>query len=262
MRKQTSKNPTETDAEVKAKKAKASTIPQLCKFCGIIDFPNDLSTDEKERLTAKNFVASVSIYLGVGVRIWAIVHNHDIYTADTEPYTNKSGSTIVHHKGELKRPHLHFVAITDSKKTENGFREKLQIALTLARWDLKKEFPMNLITSSFCTSPTQSIRYLVHLDENEKQDGEISDGEKTPYDPTLVATNDPETFNLALNGISSDFLSTSQLFEVVEKAQNLKQVIQLIGLKNTSRYLGVIKALLTDERMENEIAQKKAFFRK
>lgn len=138
---------------------------------------------------------------------WAIVHDMD-YDDDT---------------GEVKRPHIHIVLETRTRHTFLGVVRKISEAFGIAKERVSVRETRN---------ENASIRYLMHMDDPEKQ----------PYLPFDVMTNDKEGLNVAILNSSAE-LNIEELIEIIANSRNELEVARKIGLKNYQRYRGVIRDL-------------------
>lgn len=252
-------NKVSDDVEAGVKKAKKKAIDQHKYFCGIVDF--DFDEPSKDH-SAGRFLRALEIGFDCQVDVWAILHDCDCYAVDIpkmgndnkEVFSIDGKQVFLHKKGERKIDHIHFVVKVDRKKTKDGFIDKMQDALTLAGYapieigKEQKKFKRELITASPCTSFKQSVRYLIHEDENPfSSSGVILRMDKMPYDESQIATNSNTALTLALNNISDGKIDSDQLELALTKTQTITGLVKEIGLNNVNRYLRTIQAMIKEK---------------
>lgn len=131
--------------------------------------------------------------------------------------------------GELKREHLHIVLKLKTKITLNGILRKLETLLEIDRNRISAEITRNQILV---------IRYLLHLDNPEKNQ----------YAPFEVITNREDILNQAIKGEDErEDLTAENLIITVEKhGGNRLKIMSDIGLKNYNRFRGTITDIMEE----------------
>lgn len=152
---------------------------------------------------------------------WAIVHDMDV-NEDT---------------GEIERPHIHLVLETKTRHTFLGVVRKISEAFGISKERVSVRETRN---------ENASIRYLMHMDDPEKQ----------PYLPFDVMTNDKEMLNVAILNSSLE-LNIEGLIEVISNSKNELEVARKIGLKNYQRYRSVIRDIAPVINYEKAMKRKK-----
>lgn len=139
---------------------------------------------------------------------WAILHDMDV-KEDT---------------GELKTPHIHLVLDCNTRHTFLGILRKVSEAFGIAQERVSVRETRN---------QNSAIRYLMHLDDPEKQ----------PYLPFDVITNEKEGLNMALLNNTPE-LDIETLIIAIGKSENELELARKIGLKNYQRYRATIQDLV------------------
>jgi hypothetical protein len=248
----------------------AKKAPEQKKFfSGVVDF--DFSETRKDH-SAKRFLEAVVANWDSAVLVWCVLHDCDTYSEnvfdvgkDGKAVLDPTGAPkVAHAEGSRKVEHIHFVIKSERKKTEGGFREKLQSALTNAGYGPNGEkFKMELITASFCYSFKYAVRYLIHEDENPlAKVGVVLHGDKFPYDSESIETNDRQALQLCLDNIDPTSLTSEQLIDCVNSCSDFYEVIQKIGIENSKRYFFLIRELMKGRFDHKKKEQETALFAK
>lgn len=147
----------------------------------------------------------------VPCRIWAIMHDLD----ELDDHTRK-------------REHWHIVIETKTRRTCTGIVKNLADVLNVSP---------NRVSVRECRDMISSIRYLMHLD----------DEDKFLYNAFDVITNDRDGLIEALNRPFSD-MTVDDLLEIINKSDNEIDIMRRIGLKQFVRYRSVIRDILFIKR--------------
>lgn len=131
--------------------------------------------------------------------------------------------------GEIRKSHLHIVLKLKSKITKNGLLKKLA---TLLEIDIKR------ISAQITRSQDLMIRYLMHIDNKEKE----------PYPPFAVLTNRMDILNNAIKGESErEDLTAENLILTIERlGGNKLKIMAEIGLNNYTRFRGTIADIIQE----------------
>lgn len=140
-----------------------------------------------------------------GFRYWGILHD-----CDKEP------------DGTMKRPHYHLVLEFPTKHTTTGVVSYLSSIFVVSQ---------NRVSVRQVKAFNMALRYLTHCD----------DGDKTPYPPNEVYTNDISALTYAY-AQQNDEMDIETLCTAVEEARgNYLLIMKRIGLKQYNRYRNAIR---------------------
>ena len=144
--------------------------------------------------------------------------------------------------GEIKKPHYHIVMKTRKRITLGGLLQELSDLLKIDK---------TVISARETINETASIRYLLHLDYEEKN----------KYAPYEILTKRHDILKNALDGKEiANELTANLLIEIIKENKNKLKIMEKIGLNNYTKYRGtiidIINQLQDDEfllSMEQEI---------
>ena len=94
------------------------------------------------------------------------------------------------------------------------------------------EIPPNCISINRVKSMRSALRYLIHMD----------DDDKTQYAPFMVLTNNENYYNSALIE-RIELITPENLIEIVDKYVTTRQILLKIGLENYKKWALVIRDL-------------------
>ena len=123
----------------------------------------------------------------------------------------------------VKTPHYHLVVVVDRSYRLGTF---LNLICDLFKCNA------NQVSIDKCTSIEMQTRYLIHLD----------DFDKHQYDISEIETNDTDELNRCMTFIKK-IKSTSDLISIVHQFKSLVKLIEHIGLDNYKKYRLVINDL-------------------
>lgn len=171
-------------------------------------------------------VDSLSSMLNVLYSFYAcILHDSDI-NADT---------------GELKTEHFHIVLERQS------LARYTTIINELSKWT---GFPSNCISVDYCQLLNKSIRYLTHIDDEDKYQ----------YSDLDVRTNRQEYVDNALKHLI-DFIDFDYIASIVYQYEELPLIIKHLGIDIYNKYWRVVNSLL-EKNDDKYDTHRYAFLRK
>lgn len=148
---------------------------------------------------------------------------------------------ILHNKdtnehGEIKKPHYHIAMKTRKRITLGGLLRDLSELLKIDK---------TVISARETINETASIRYLLHLDHQEKHQ----------YIPYEILTKRHDILKNALDGKEiADELTANLLIEIIKENKNKLKIMEKIGLNNYTRYRGAIVDIIATLE-ENEFLE-------
>jgi hypothetical protein len=139
--------------------------------------------------------------------------------------------------GEIKKPHYHIVMKTRKRITLGGLLRELSELLKIDK---------TVISARETINETASIRYLLHLDYQDKHQ----------YAPFEILTKRHDILKNALDGKEiTQELTATLLIEIIKESKNKLKIMEKIGLNNYTRYRGaivdIINQLEQDEFLES-----------
>lgn len=141
---------------------------------------------------------------------------------------------IIHDKdiadnGELKTPHIHLLVelITRQRKST-----------ILNRVSNRCNIPLNCISVDECRNISKSAQYLIHM----------NDKNKYQYDKKDIETNDEERLKYLLTSNEKTAITTDELFDIVDNAKTIRELIRKIGIDLYCKYARVIEILWKDKQ--------------
>lgn len=145
--------------------------------------------------------------------------------------------SIIHDKdvldnGELKTPHIHLLIELMSRQRKSTILNRISKCVKL---------PLECISVDECRNITRSAQYLIHL----------NDKEKYQYSKDNISTNDLDRLNYLLMSEEKTDLTTEELFDIVDNARNVRELIKKIGIKCYMQYGRVIDLLWKDKIVNN-----------
>lgn len=135
--------------------------------------------------------------------------------------------------GEIKKPHFHIVMKTRKRITLGGLLRELSELLKIDK---------TVISARETINETASIRYLLHLDYQDKHQ----------YAPFEILTKRHDILKNALDGKEiAQELTATLLIEIIKESKNKLKIMERIGLNNYTRYRGaIIDIIATLEELE------------
>lgn len=135
--------------------------------------------------------------------------------------------------GEIKKPHFHIVMKTRKRITLGGLLRELSELLKIDK---------TVISARKTINETASIRYLLHLDYQDKHQ----------YAPSEILTKRHDILKNALDGKEiAQELTATLLIEIIKESKNKLKIMERIGLNNYTRYRGaIIDIIATLEELE------------
>ena len=135
--------------------------------------------------------------------------------------------------GEIKKPHFHIVMKTRKRITLGGLLRELSELLKIDK---------TVISARETINETASIRYLLHLDYQDKHQ----------YAPSEILTKRHDILKNALDGKEiTQELTATLLIEIIKESKNKLKIMERIGLNNYTRYRGaIIDIIATLEELE------------
>lgn len=135
--------------------------------------------------------------------------------------------------GEIKKPHFHIVMKTRKRITLGGLLRELSELLKIDK---------TVISARETINETASIRYLLHLDYQDKHQ----------YAPSEILTKRHDILKNALDGKEiAQELTATLLIEIIKESKNKLKIMERIGLNNYTRYRGaIIDIIATLEELE------------
>lgn len=148
----------------------------------------------------------IGFFASLSCHYWIILHDKDF-----------------DENGEVKTPHFHVVSRFSCQFRKSTLINKISKYLNI---------PSNVVSVAKCQVLTKSIRYLTHLDFKNKYQYDLKDIKSNDYS-TLICSY---TF-------SKEDLTAGDLIVVCQLRLSVSQLLQIIGLRNYSRYRNVINDL-------------------
>ena len=134
--------------------------------------------------------------------------------------------------GEIKKPHYHIVMKTRKRITLGGLLRDISELLKIDK---------TVISARETINETASIRYLLHLDYENKQ----------TYAPYEILTKRHDILKNALDGKEiAQELTAQLLIEIIKENKNKLKIMEKIGLNNYQKYRGAILDIINT--LEND----------
>lgn len=183
-----------------------------------------------KKKTSDNAVRNLSVIL----EGYDTTKAKDVLLVDVLAFLQKMGKyyAITHNKdytpeGELKRVHHHIVLIVHDKIRKSTLINKISKALDISP---------QVITIEPIIDLNSSIRYLLHLDNPEKQ----------LYPPFEIETNDRYGLELSLAYMPNSLTPDTMLAIVYTAKANKFQILKAIGMDNYVKYEKVIRVCVEE----------------
>lgn len=145
--------------------------------------------------------------------------------------------SIIHDKdtldnGELKTPHIHLLVELVSRQRKSTILNKMSKCVNI---------PLECISVDECRNISKAAQYLLHLNNQNKYQ----------YNKEDISTNDEERLKYLLMSDEKTDLTTDELFDIVDNARNVRELIKKIGIKCYMQYGRVIDLLWKDKVANN-----------
>ena len=145
--------------------------------------------------------------------------------------------SIIHDKdildnGELKTPHIHLLVELVSRQRKSTILNRMSKCVNI---------PLECISVDECRNISKSAQYLIHLNNKEKYQ----------YNKEDISTNDEERLKYLLMSDEKTDLTTDELFDIVDNARNVRELIKKIGISCYMKYGRVIDLLWKDKVTSN-----------
>lgn len=125
-------------------------------------------------------------------------------------------------EGEIKKEHYHIVMKTRKRITLGGLLKEMSALLRIN---------ITAINAKETINEVASIRYLLHLDQEEKH----------KYAPFEILTKRQDILKSALEGKEiAEELTAQLLIEIIKTNKNKLKIMEAIGLANYTRYRGAV----------------------
>jgi hypothetical protein len=133
--------------------------------------------------------------------------------------------------GESKEPHYHIVIEVPYAK-----RTRVKTMFNLIREYV--ECTENIISIDTCVDVCSSVQYLIHKNNPEKYQ----------YDISEIFHNNESRLNYLMKDIGNLELLTGELLEIIEQETSYNAICKKIGIKNFSRYANIIRLMFEETR--------------
>ena len=146
-------------------------------------------------------------------------------------------------QGELKTPHFHIVV-------SFGYRVYSSIILDCLREVLSSLYNDNLVSIEYVNDMRSCVRYLIHYDNSNKKQYDISN---------IVSNNRDLTFYFLTE---KGNLTPDILLDNIHSCSTKSELLTAIGLENFKKYLNVINTLWFEIKEKQPDLYKKYWFNK
>lgn len=140
---------------------------------------------------------------------------------------------IIHDKdfnenGELKTPHIHLVV---------ELKTRVRFTTMLSRLSYHCKVPENCISLQDIKNISKIVQYLTHK----------NDSSKYQYNDEEVDTNNRERYNYLVMSDEKFVLTTDELFDIIDNALNVRELVRKLGIDLYMKYARVIDLLWKDK---------------
>lgn len=136
--------------------------------------------------------------------------------------------------GELKTKHIHAVMELPSRVRKSSLLRWLSVGLQINANQISIEDVKNI---------SRIVQYLIHM----------NDKDKYQYDKKNIETNDDERLKYLLTTCEKSTLSTEELFDIIDNARNVRELIKKIGIDMYMKYGRVIDLLWKDKKENSSV---------